>query len=55
MHQIEKIYQVKCQCGNVKEVHTHGYLTESDKVCDKCGSVILESNIQEVKQDLLLE
>lgn len=55
MYQREKTYQVKCKCGNVREVHTHGNLLESDKVCHKCGTVITESNIKEVKQDLLLE
>jgi hypothetical protein len=51
----DKTFQLKCdKCGEVKEVKTHGYLVEGDKLC-KCGTLINEQNIQEVGKDLLLE
>jgi hypothetical protein len=51
----DKTFQMKCDnCGNVKEVKTHGNLLEGDKVCT-CGTIINEQNIQEIGKDLLLE
>ena len=54
MYQTDKTFQIKCEdCGHV--THTHGTLSEADRKCHKCGSLITEQNIQEVKGNLLLE
>jgi len=49
-----KTFQLKCECGNVKEVNTHSIVTENDRLCT-CGIRISEQNTQEVGKDLLLE
>jgi hypothetical protein len=56
MYQTERTFQIKCEnCGNVREVHTQGIILESEKICNKCGNMITEQNIQEIKGDFLLE
>jgi hypothetical protein len=51
-----KRYQIKCsKCGNVREILTTGSITEQEKVCSQCGTIILEQNIAEIKQEFLLE
>lgn len=50
-----KRYQFRCQdCGDVVHKNVIGSLTENDKKCDKCGTIITETHIAEIKQDSFL-
>jgi len=52
----DKTFQLKCDnCGDVKEVKTHGFLIENDRICHKCSTRISEQNTQEIGGELLLE
>ncbi len=51
-----KRYQIRCQdCGNVVHKNIIGTVSENDKKCDKCGTLITETHIAEVKEEFLLE